>query len=754
MRGERFLLIGAFAFFSLFFLLNLYALAGEGTNIYSYHAFKYDGDPKVKIDGKLDEPIWKRLKPITNFIQTDPDEGAPATERTEVYIFYDNKNIYFGFICYDSQPNKILAYVTRRDNFRSSDSITILLDTFHNLRNGYSFTLNARGVQRDERLSEVTGGGGRGRGRGAPGLMRDRNWDGIWMSAARITDFGWTAEIAIPFRTLRFKPGKDQVWGLNISRYIMRKNETVCWVPVKRYDRDMRPSKAGELTGISDIYPGRNMEFLPFFVYRNESHVEDELDTVVSRPKLGLNFRYGITSDLVADFTLNPDFAQTEVDVENIRLSKYELFYPEKRAFFMEGADIFKTPIQLFFSRRIGRIFPDYSEQPLALGGKVIGSIGKQRIGIIEAVMSPTSYYDPDDGEYQDVAGANFFVFRWQRDILKKSSIGFITVNRDQRYDGELDTQRAHGVDLALNLGDHTRIYSQFAASSQPGDNADFMSRTAFVAGASYRSNQFEASFGFQNIGEDFDVSRIGYYPRVDRLGGDGSVEFRPYIFSHGIRYFSFRTSYSRLFNHSGELEDGNVDFSFGVNLSNFWYMGASYSITDERYFVFEDGEENSELTTIYRKRRLSFRVFSPWNKPIGGRLMFSKGDYIDYADCFFGENYSLSLGMNARIGTKLSLDFDVNYIREFYSDGRFQENRGLYVTRVNYSFNHKARIRFVGQYNVETAQFIADSLFTYDFTARSGFYIGFRDRRNLDPTSTAPEEKRFFFKISYLLSL
>jgi hypothetical protein len=753
-----------FLFFLVVFFIfsSLYSFADEKDNLYRYQAARYDGGSEISIDGKLDEAVWIKSAPITNFIQTDPDEGTPATERTEVYIFYDDENIYFGFICYDSEPDKIVTYVRRRDRFEGSDFVTVLLDTFCNLRNGYSFSLNAEGVQQDAFLSEVAGG--RRRGYGPSGITRDENWDGIWMGAARVTDFGWTAEIAIPFKTIRFNPAKDQTWGLNISRYIARKNEDASWVPVKRYDRVMRPSKAGKLEGIREVTPGRNIELVPFFVYRNESHLEleENIDTKFQRVKPGLNFRYGITANLTADFALNPDFAQAEIDVQNINLSKYELFYPEKRAFFMEGADIFKTPIQLFFSRRIGSILPDYSEQQLVLGGKVIGSVGKNRIGIVESAMSSTPYYDPEDDEHRDAASANFFVFRWQRDILSKSSIGFITVNRDQKYDGEFDTQRAHGIDLTLNLGDHTQVYSQFVASYLPGNNpdydtdndADFTNRSAFVAGTSYRSNQFEANIGFQNIGEDFDVSWIGYHPRVDRLGGDGAMVIRPYIFRYGIRNLNFEARYTRLFNHSDELEDYSAYFEFGVDFTNFWHIEAGYDVTDERYYLFEDGVENEDITILYRTKRTSFRLFTARNKPVVVRLMMSKGDYLDYDDCFLGKNYNLDLGLESKIGTRLTLDFDVRYIREFYRDGSFQENRGLYVTRVYYSFSPKTRIRFLGQYNVKTAQLTTDSLFSYDFTARSGFFIGFRDRRNLDPVSFEPEERRFFFKISYLLSL
>ena len=206
----------------------------------------------IRVDGRLDEPVWSQLAPITHFVQTQPSEGAPASEKTEAFLFYDDENLYFGFKCYDSEPHKIVARYDTHDARTWSDSINIFLDPFGDRRTGYFFSVNARGVQYDALMKE--------------GQPFDGTWDGIWQSAARLEDWGWSAEVAIPFKSIRFRPG--QTWGLNLGRDIVRKNENDNWQIVTRFDGFMRPSKAGLLTGIENVKSGRNLELIPYFSAR------------------------------------------------------------------------------------------------------------------------------------------------------------------------------------------------------------------------------------------------------------------------------------------------------------------------------------------------------------------------------------------------------------------------------------------------------------------------------------------------------
>ncbi len=259
---------------------------------------------KIHVDGKLDEPVWETAAPISDFVQTDPNQGAPVSEKTEVRIFYDDANIYFGFRCYDSEPEKIVARLGAHDGRTNSDSVNILIDTFRDSRTGYYFSINSRGIQFDAVTNESKGSGW---------SMHDSSWDGIWHSAASLESWGYSVEVVIPFKSIRLARADEQVWGLNLSRDIVRKNETASWVPVSRFDGTMKPSAAGTLTGLEDIRLGRNLEVIPFLSgsYRR-SNWRPELNGLASNG--GVDVRYGLTANLTASMTVNPDFADTEAD--------------------------------------------------------------------------------------------------------------------------------------------------------------------------------------------------------------------------------------------------------------------------------------------------------------------------------------------------------------------------------------------------------------------------------------------------------
>src|SRR5579859_6006039 len=246
---------------------------------------------KITVDGKLDEPVWKGIEPITDFVQTEPNEGKPASEKTEARVFYDDNNIYFGFTCYDSQPQLMTHRFGGHDAFTGSDSINILLDTFHDRRTGYFFSLNSRNSQFDALANEGSGQTGFG--------AFDATWDGIWYSATSIESWGWSAEVVIPFKSIRVSHLRDQVWGINLGRDVTRKNENDWWQPVSRFDQVARPSKAGTLVGLEGIHVGRNVELIPYFStkYRRVNWLPKFNGPSATG---GLDARYGISANLTA----------------------------------------------------------------------------------------------------------------------------------------------------------------------------------------------------------------------------------------------------------------------------------------------------------------------------------------------------------------------------------------------------------------------------------------------------------------------
>ena len=725
----------------------------SGSCIYTTaHLNSLPSSTPITIDGKLDELIYQQLVPITKFIQMKPDEGKQVSEKTEAYVFYDDENIYFAFRCYDSEPNKIIAKVENRDALRSSDRVAVLMDTFHDLRSGYIFKVNAKGIQEDAIMSESRGGGGgRFQGRMGGGL-RDNSWNGVWHSAISMFDEGWMAEMAIPFETLKYPSKPVQTWGLQLGRSIARKNESSMWYPLKRFDMMMKPSKCGVLQGLSDLPHYRHLDLIPFSTFRQETSSEYLSGEERRFYNGGVDVRYSLTPNLVANLAVNPDFGQTEVDEENVRLSRWELFYPEKREFFTEGANIFKNPLQLFFSRRIGSLLPDNSEHRILFGSKITGKLGNQQIGIIETVTGETSYFD--EGESYQVEGANFFVFRLQRDILQKSTIGFITVNRDQKEDADYHSQRAHGVDLNLAFGDHVRISSQVAFSFNPEDNKSLQDNLAYLASFNYNSNLLSIDITRRDIGEEFDISQIGYYPEVDRVGNELNFRFKPFIDRWGIRQLTFSAEFNQLDNHQGGLERSEWGFGFNQQWKNFWSTGIRVNSEKELYNIFYQGEELSEKTLYHLPQGIFIYLRIPQTSPVHGGFHIYMGDFIDYSDCYVGKSRSYSIDLTAKLGAKLRLGGRVNYIQEFFSNGELDEVRGLYLLRVGYNFTNKLRSRLLAQYNLETTQLTTDALVSYELTSRSGIYLGFRDRRNLGVVSDPdPEDTRLFFKFSYLIS-
>src|SRR3989454_2761493 len=333
---------------------------------------------KIKIDGLLDEPAWSLAQPATDFLQQQPTEGEPASEKTEIRCLFDAKNIYFAIRAFDSEPTKINARELVRDaSFSNDDKVEILLDTFHDRRNAFRFAVNPVGTQQDALITDE-------------GRDINVSWNGSWISAGRIDDKGYTVEIEIPLTTLRFKEGIE-AWGLNISRVIRRKNEENLWTGWQRSFGLERVSQAGELTGVEEIRRRRLREIKPYASGEWREGVplvgRDGFDAGV-RARAGLEVaKIGITPSLTAEFTVNPDFGQAEVDNQIVNLSRFSVFFPEKRDFFLENSGVFlfgrAEANQLFFTRRIG-LTERGAPVPIDYGAKITGKLGRYNVGFLQ----------------------------------------------------------------------------------------------------------------------------------------------------------------------------------------------------------------------------------------------------------------------------------------------------------------------------------------------------------------------------------
>jgi hypothetical protein len=480
------------------------------------HATRVDHPPKI--DGTLDDPLWQLATPVTDFRQREPNEGQPATERTEVRILYTHSEIFFGIQCYDVHSQRIIATQLRRDgNQELDDYFEILIDSSHNGRNAYVFQINPLGTQRDGLITDEQQSFDDADGNSA--------WDGIWTSEATITSQGWTATIAIPFATLNFLHTGDVDWGINFKRFIRRKNEQDLWRAWHRTHGASKISQAGQLDGISEIGSGRLFVVKPYGL-TGYQHWPPSAAPAGLNPGTqalytgGVDVKIGLRANLVANLTGNTDFADADVDTQQFNLTPYKLFYPEKRQFFLENAGIFNFPLggesdQLFFSRQIG-VDPNTGQQvPVNGGAKVTGTLAGFDVGLLD-VNTRSSGPNPY---------ANFAVARVKRSLFGASYIGFMGIDKRSSYPADPYNQTG-GVDARFVLP-YNFVVNGFAAQSRTSGYSS--GQYDYGGGVQFKFSWFEFFGDHRKIGPNFNP-QAGFIERSDCICdyADALIRYRP----------------------------------------------------------------------------------------------------------------------------------------------------------------------------------------------------------------------------------
>jgi hypothetical protein len=475
----------------------------------------------IRVDGVLDDREWSNAAPIGPLAQRDPVEGAAASETTEVRVVFDRDNLYFGITCADRTPSGIVATQLGRDaDLDVDDSVVIVLDPFYDQRNGFFFSVNPAGARADGQISNNAR---------EPNL----DWDGIWDARARITPEGWVAEIVIPFKTLRFKPGQT-TWGLNVERQIKRRQEYDRWASPRNDIWVMNLAAAGRLGGLEGAQQGRGLDIRPYV-----SGGEQNSDGTA---KAGLDVVKSLTPNLTASLTVNTDFAETEVDARQVNLTRFPLFFPEKRTFFLEGAGVYDVaglsggsgegpPPDLlpFHSRTIGLYRGQ--EIPILAGGKLYGRQSGFNVGVLDVETRRTSV---NGGE---LAAQNLLALRLSRNLFEQSWVGVIATRGDPSGVGD---NSLLGVDARFATsrfrgGQNLRL-DLFALRTDDTASA----RTAYAYGlrVDYPNDRWNASLGFKEIGEGFRPA-LGFVPRTGIRKVDGEVAFQPRPGRFGIRQIS-----------------------------------------------------------------------------------------------------------------------------------------------------------------------------------------------------------------------
>jgi len=449
-----------------------------------------------KIDGTLDDPIWQTAPVISDFRQREPLETLPATEKTEVRILYDARHVYFGIHCYDQTPSAIVATQLRRDlTMDLDDNFSVMIDPTLSHRNGYIFEVNPLGTQRDGEIVEEQ----------APGQtdsIVEPSWDGLWMSAAKITDNGWTATIAIPFSTLNFRGGTEVHWGLNFRRFIRRKNEEDTWSGYRRIFGFWRVSQAGQLQGLKEIGSGRLLVIKPYGLVGGQAFSGQPWGAL---HRLGADIKYGLASNLIAVGTINTDFSDADVDQQQFNLTPNPVFVPEKRRFFLEDSDVFNFLLWnqdlLFFTRQIGVDPVSGQEVPIDAGGKIAGSAMGFDLGVMD-VRTRAAGTNPY---------GNYAVVRVKRPLTPGSFIGFMAT--DKESGNPLDPyNRSGGIDAKFVFFRNLNLRGYYAKTWTTGLHGD---NTALGGRLTYANNWFNVYAGHGLTQKNFN-SEVGFVTRID----------------------------------------------------------------------------------------------------------------------------------------------------------------------------------------------------------------------------------------------
>ena len=650
-------------------------------------------DEPPDIDGRLDDAAWAAAAHITEFVQISPLDGAPGSEATEVFIAYDSANIYLGFHAHYANPDMLRANRSDRDRTPGDDAFVVYFDPFLDQQRAYLFTVNAYGVQSDAILSARGGGGGFGGGRGRGGgggggggggprgffgpPRGDRSWDTLFETAGRVVRDGFTAEMAIPFKSLRYPRRGGNTphrWGFQIARRIRGKNETVVWSPVNRDVAGFLP-QMGVLDGMTGLSTSRNIEILPTFTAFQFGALNDagQFANDRAKPEGGVNFKYGVTSNLTADVTFNPDFSQIESDRPQIEVNqRFALFYPELRPFFLEGAEIFqfRGPVNLVHTRTI--IDPRY-------GAKLTGKAGNTTIGVMYANDEAPGYAD-DVVDRAAGQSAQTFVGRMRYDLYSESYVGAIFTSRE--FAGS--TNQVAGLDSNFRLGD-THSFGVRAIGTQDTD-LDGLETSGFLLDASIRKTGRNLSYFLAHyaLSPDFQTD-VGFVRRVDQRATFGNVSYSWWP-EHWIISWGPVFNYMRGYDFEGILED--EQYSGGLN----------FSFTNNVRF---DANVNREMERFgginFFKTRFRYMGINSASRRVSFGIGSSGGDQIYYDEerpylgRDFGWNGFLNLSFMSRLSTRIFVD--TNRFVDVTAGDELVFDVNIFRTQTTYQFHGPAAV-------------------------------------------------------------
>lgn len=689
------------------------------------------------IDGEvLQEDLWQTISAFGDLIQSQPNAGKAASEKTDIRIAFTATTMYIGVVCFDAKPDKLVISDARRDaSLDNTDAILFIFDTYHDGQNGFVFGTNSLGVQYDAQVdNEGQGNFNQNRQQGGTIGGFNLNWDASWQVKTQVGEYGWSAEFAIPLRTIRFRTGKDQTWGFNVRRNIRKSNEIAYWAQLPIQFTLNRLSLAGDMNGLNLQNPG-NLKVIPYVLGQAVRDYEADPSQTTLRPEVGVDLKYSISPSMTLDLTYNTDFAQVEVDEQQVNLDRFNLFFPEKRPFFLENAGLFTVgspgEVDLFFSRRIG-IGDEGQIVPIIGGARLSGRIKQTNIGFLNMFT-------------QEIEGEalpnNFTVARVNHEFpAHRSSIGGVFVNRQGLGDVDNDYNRTYAIDGKWGLGKKAQITGFYAQTSTPGIDAD---QHAFRLKSAYEWNGLILQGAYTEVGEGFNPE-VGFLQRTAFRKPEflilqrwrpknklGFLELRPHISYRGYWDFQGRqiTGFLHVDNH-WEWKNG-LELHTGIN---FTQEGVVQDFEISEGIIVPRGE--------YPNREGQFVFFTNQSKPVSINIRTVVGGF------FGGRRLANTATFRLRLGDKFNSEFALRRNDIDLPTGKFATN--VLIGRVSYAFRPNIFAQSLIQYNNVADIWSANIRFGWLQKANAGLFLVYNEVRG----SKGINNRSFSIKYSYVFDV
>jgi len=627
---------------------------------YKISALKVDNNT-VNLDGILSEPAWQRADSISELIQCEPVFGEPGSERTTVKILYDEKNIYVSAVCYYKDINTLVATKLAHREIGGDDQLYFILDTFHDHTKGYCLGCNALGAKDDGYVDGK--------------LNYDANWNEVWEVKTKVNDNNWTAEFKIPLRILRFPDLNNQEWGFNIYRPLMKKNERSYWTLIPPQYMITNLELAGHIARLENLEMKRNLQFRPYVLLGGTK--EKEKDAMDKVSELGFDIKYVPTPSIAVDLTYNTDFAQIESDDEQINLSRFSLFYPEKRDFFLEDAQLFRfgmpRKIQPFFSRRIG--IHNGKSVPILYGARMTGKIGRNNIGFMNMTTD----------EVSELSVRNYTVLRYRRDILDNSNFGFILTNMQDNN----DFNRCWGIDSEIWLTENSVFRGFYSSVDSKGINSK---RSASHLYYGFNRDLYQFTFGYTNMEENYNPE-AGFVILKNMKDYSGIIRksFRPN--KHGVRKIDIMGIYDYIYTQNNKdfmrtnILMNSIEFNSGDNL-----MLNIYNIYEKIYENFNIYGDVEIPIGEYTYNYFDAGFETVPRRKLSGSLTLSVGNF------YSGDKKGLVLDGTLKVNKHLILSNGIEYNKVNLLYGDFETT--IARLRINLIFTSNISLKTYFQYN------------------------------------------------------